>query len=297
MLLVLYLGQSPSPEFFYPQQDDDDLDRLNSTRSAATLIVQLPQQPMTSFADVATSPMTRTTTSSNKSSSVTTLSRVPSPISELPHQKIEKLQRKLGRPEKKFKEYDQQKYEREKRRSSPQSEVIQLSKTPADAFTLPRETTVLSRQQVDFAEMEEIRLKGPKSPHSRQNRRLENRDTSPAKLRALSPSKLREVRESNLSRTKTRYLDSSLSYKSDSALMESPLFRGGRGQATEALVRRPWDAPVTQLEERQYKHHVPKPVPRKLNKQKQAPDANFGVCIHLCTCVLHTYSIPVILHV
>lgn len=213
------------------------------------------------------------------------MSRVPSPISELPYQKIEKLQRKLTRPEKKFKEFDPQKYEREKLRNtkSPQSEVVQLSKTPADAFTLPREPTGLSKRQVDFAEMEEIRLKGPKSPEkapSRRSRRLDTRESmvSPAKLRDLqySPTKSRDT---NLSRSKSRFLDSSLSYKSDTILMESPLFRGSsRSNVADHLGKKPWDSPVSQTDERQYKHHVPRQPPKKFYKQKsQVPETNLGV--------------------
>ena len=244
---------------------------------------------MSSFADAATSPMTLTTTSSNKGSSITTTSRVPSPISDLPQGKIEKLQRKLNRTDKKFKEFDPQKYERDKSRvvRSPQSEVVQLSKTSADAFKLPRELTALSKQQVDFTEMEEIRLNGPKSTETRQSRKTETpRDSSPSKLRALSPSKIREMRESNLSRSKTRYLDSSLSYKSDSALMESPIFRRSHGSE---IGRKPWDAPMTQLEERQYKHHVPKQTHRRV-KQKQTTDSNFAVgYIHYAIASQFTY--------
>lgn len=210
------------------------------------------------------------------------MSRVPSPIAEIPRQKIEKLQRKLTRPEKKFKEFDPQKYEREKLRTmkSPVSEVVQLSKTPADAFTLPREPTIFSKKQVDFSEMEEIRLKGPKSPEKLS--RLSRHESSPTKIRELSPTKSREHhRDSNISRSKTRSVDSSMSFKSDSVLMESPLFKGSRNHVTESLSKRPWDAPVTQAEERQYRRQVPKQLPRKYNKPNQISDTNFGVCFYM----------------
>ncbi|XP_052270574.1 uncharacterized protein LOC127871561 isoform X2 [Dreissena polymorpha] len=281
--------KTPSPEFYFNNQDEDDLDRINSTRSAATLIVQLPSQPMMSYADAATSPMTLTTTSTN-TSSVTTSSRIPSPIAELPHQKIEKLHRKLSRPEKKFKEFDTQKYEREKLRSarSPVSEVVQLSRSSADSFILPREPTGISRKQVDFSEMEEIRLKGPKSPeklsrlsrHSRQGR-----EYSPRSRMADSTSPLRfkdGLREINQSRSRHRYLDSQLSTKSDSVIfMESPLFRGSKSNAMAELnLKNPYDPSLMGLhEERQYKHHVPKNHPRRYNKGNNVAETNFGLQI------------------
>lgn len=251
---------------------------MNSTRSAATLIVQLPVQPMTTFADAATSPMTLTTTSSNKSSSITTLSRAPSPVQEIVNRKFE---RKKIKPEKKFKEFDPQKYEREKLRSSttPVSEVVQLSRTPADAFILPHETTGLSRKHVDFSEMEEIRLKGPRSPEklSRLSRHRESRESSPSKMREPSPNKLREA---GSYRSRHRYLDSSLSIKSDITLMESPLFRGSKRNTLSEKVNRPPETPYT--DDRQYSHHVPKQQPRKYNAGKQqVTDSNFGVRIKL----------------
>ncbi|KAL4228163.1 Ultraviolet-B receptor uvr8 [Mactra antiquata] len=272
--------RSPSPEFYFPNDGDEtDRNNLNSTRSAATLIVQLPVQPMTSFADAATSPMTLTTTSSSKSSSITTLSRVPSPIGELAYRKHEKVSRRKARPEKKFKEFDPQKYEREKLRSSttPVSEVVQLSRTPADAFILPREPTGLSKKHVDFAEMEEIRLRGPRSPEklSRLSRYKENRDSSPTKFRVTSPDKYRDT---VASRSRHRYVDSSLSIKSDSAiLMESPLFKGSRKHVvTEMGHRTPLE--TVYGDERQYKHHVPKQQPRKYIKP-QLSESNFGLQI------------------
>ncbi|XP_045216677.2 bifunctional serine/threonine-protein kinase/NEDD4-like E3 ubiquitin-protein ligase isoform X2 [Mercenaria mercenaria] len=281
--------RSPSPEFYFANENGDETDRnnLNSTRSAATLIVQLPVQPMTSYADAATSPMTlTTTTSSTKSSSVTTLSRVPSPVSEIANKKFDKIMKKRIKPEKKFKEFDPQKYEREKLRSSttPVSEVVQLSKTPADAFILPRETTGLSRKHVDFSEMEEIRLKGPRSPEklSRLSRHKESREPSPSKFRELSPSKFREpspikLRESGSKLSRHRYLDTSLSLKSDITFMESPLFRSSKKHTLVEKAPRLPETPYT--DERQYTHHVPKQQPRKYNKQPQVTDSNFGLQI------------------
>lgn len=268
---------TPSPEFYFAN-DGDETDRykLNSTRSAATIIIQLPVQPMMSYADAATSPMTLTTaTSSSAASSVTTLSRVPSPVPELINKKIDKYERKKRRPEKKFKEFDPQKYERDKLRSSttPVTEVVQLSKTSADAFILPRETTGLSRQHVDFSEMEEIRLNGPRSSEklSRLSRHIDSRESNPIKLRAPSPGRFRDA---GLGHSRHKYLDSSLSYKNDITLMESPLFRGSRKTHLTEKVYRPGEASPT--DERQYSHHVPKQMPRKYSKQ-QVAESNFGV--------------------
>jgi hypothetical protein len=277
------LDRTPSPEFYFANENGEETDRnnLNSTRSAATLIVQLPVQPMTSYADAATSPMTLTTTSSNTSSSVTTLSRVPSPIQEITNRKFDKLMKKQIKPEKKFKEFDPQKYEREKLRSSttPVSEVVQLSRTPANAFTLPHETTGLSRKHVDFSEMEEIRLKGPRSPEklSRLSRHRESRESSPTKFREPSPSKLRE----SVNRSRHKYLDSSLSFKSELTLMESPLFKGSKKNSLLERVARVPETPY--MDERQYTHHVPKQQPRKYtNQPPQVTESNFGVCLVIC---------------
>ncbi|XP_052792899.1 uncharacterized protein LOC128226856 isoform X2 [Mya arenaria] len=277
--------RSPSPELFFPKEDDDDVDRINSTRSAATMIVRVPSQPLLTYADAGTSPMTLTTASTN-SSSVTTSSRVPSPISELPRNKIEKLQRKLSRPEKKFREFDPMKFERDKLRSSksPVSEVVQLSRSSADSFILPREPTGLSKKHVDFSEMEEIRLKGPKSPEklSRQSRHRESREASPTRTRhkdSLSPFK-DHMRDLNHSRSRHRFLDSQLSHKSDSAiLMESPLFRGSRSTAMTELLSRPSpDTPLALVDDRHYKHHVPKHQARKY-KTGTLTETNFGLQI------------------
>ncbi|XP_060563463.1 X-linked retinitis pigmentosa GTPase regulator-like isoform X2 [Ruditapes philippinarum] len=272
--------RTPSPEFYFANENGEETDRnnLSTTRSAATLIVQLPVQPMTSYADAATSPMTLTTTSSNTSSSVTTLSRVPSPVQEITNRKFDKLMNKQIKPEKKFKEFDPQKYEREKLRSSttPVSEVVQLSRTPANAFTLPHETTGLSRKHVDFSEMEEIRLKGPRSPEklSRLSRHRESRESSPTKFREPSPSKLRE----SVNRSRHKYLDSSLSFKSELTLMESPLFKGSKKNSLLERVARVPETPY--MDERQYTHHVPKQQPRKYtNQPPQVTESNFGLQI------------------
>ena len=265
------------------------MDRINSTRSAATMIVRLPTQPSMSHADVATSPMTLTTTTgtSTKTSSVTTASsRVPSPISELPRHKIEKLSRRMSRPDKKFKELDPQRYERDRTQSSrsPFSEVVQLSKSSAESFALPRTPTGLSKHHVDFTEMEEIRLKGPKSPEklSRLSRHKESREASPGRRSKDSGSPLKEhLRDLNQSRSRHRFLDTQLSNKSDSAiLMESPLFRGSRSHAMmELLSRTPGDTPLALVDDRHYKHHVPKQQPsRRSNRPSKLTETNFGVC-------------------
>ena len=231
---------------------------------------------MTTYADAATSPMTLTTTSTNstKSSSITTLSRVPSPLHEIPHHRPLKT---ILKQEKKFKEFDPQKFERERLRNyTPAiSEVVQFSKSPADAFTLPHEPTGLSKKHVDFAEMEEIRLKGPKFPgrHYKSNKYKPPRTSSPMKFRETSPGQLREGTQS---KSRLRHMESVLSWKSDSALMESPLFKGSRQNAISEYGRKPWDSILIE-EDRQYKHHVPKHPPRQYIKSKPT-DVNFGVC-------------------
>lgn len=273
--------RSPSPEFIFANDGDETerpVSNLNTTRSAATLIVQLPRQPMTSFADAATSPMTLTTTSSNKSSSVTNSSRVPSPIPELKRLE-ERTRKKRTRPEKKFKEFDPQKYEREKLRSSvtPVSEIVQLSRTPADSFILPHETTGLSKKHVDFSEMEEIRLKGPRSPEKLSRASRHSRESSPTKMREPSPVKFREI---GPSKSRYRYLDSSLSSKSEMALMESPLFRGSKRNTLLETGHK--SLPTIPMDDRQYKHHVPRQQPRKYgNAPPPTPlaDSNFGLQI------------------
>lgn len=286
--------RSPSPEFYYVNKDqpEDDVTDLvpNTSRSTATIIVQLPKQPPSSYADAACSPMTLTTTSSNNSSSITTLSRVPSPVQEMfpmgMHMGMNmnmnmnmKFRKKPKRPEKKFKEFDPQKYEREKMRNNTPvvSEVVQLSKTPADSFILPREPTGFSKKHVDFSEMEEIRLKGPRSPEklSRLSKHRDFRESSPMKSRDGSPAKLEPLTSKS---RMMRYVDSSCSFKSDSALMESPIFRGRRPAALLEQHKRVLNS-LSLEDERQYKHHVPKHLPRKYqhNSRDRSMDPNFGV--------------------
>ena len=236
---------------------------------------------MTSYADAATSPMTLSSTTGSKSSSMYSQSRVPTPVFELP-KNIKPVKR---HPERRYKEYEPIKHEKPKVFSQPVAEIVQVSKTSADAFTLPREPTQVAQKHVDFSELEESRLtSGWRSAEimSRlSNRHKDIREPYSPNL-SYSPTRLKDSfekfdRSRDLSpvRTRMRHVDNSVAFKSDSVLMDSPLFKSKRNCNTGIQPKVSWCS-TEQEEERQYRHHVPKQIQRKYNRPSQA-DSNFAV--------------------
>ena len=279
---TVFAARSPTPECYYTNNEDACIDgTIPASARSHTLVVQVPVQQVMSYVDAATSPMTLSSTTGSKNSSVYSQSRVPSPILDLPTN-IKPIKRK---PERRFKEFDPLKPERTKIFTPPVSEIVQVSKTSADAFTLPREPTQVAQKHVDFSELEESRLSfGNRSPEklsrlSRHSREL--RDPYSPKL-SPSPTKFKDhldrfdkFRDLSPVRSRLRHIDSSLSFKSDSVLMDSPLFKSARNNTT-LQAKKPWFSSETEEEERQYKHHVPKQIPRKYATPRQAEN-NFAV--------------------
>ena len=281
LLFLLFLAaRSPSPEFYYLNNEESFHDAyVPASARSHTLVVQVPGQPVMSYADAATSPMTLSTTTGSKSSSQYSHSRVPTPVLELP-KTIKPVKRR-------YKEFEPTKYEKPKVFSQPIAEIVQVSKTSADAFTLPREPTQITRKHVDFSELEESRLSsGWRSAEmfsrlSNKNRDLRdqyspNLGHSPTRLKE-TYEKFNRLRDLSPVRSRLRHIDNSLAFKSESVLMDSPLFKSNRNSNTNNQPKVSWCS-TEQEEERQYKHHVPKQIQRKYSRPKQG-DSNFSVSI------------------
>ena len=278
--LCLFLARSPSPEFYYQNNEEWDQNQ-NIPPSARSLVVQVPMQPVMSCVDAATSPMTLSTTTGSHSSSMYSQSRVPSPVPEL----ITTFRPARRKQDRRFREFDPLKFERTKVFTLPVSETIQVSKTSADAFTLPREPTQVAQKHVDFSELEESRFSpGTKSPEKLSRLSRHSRDSKESYTPKLSntPTRLKDrlerlekLRDLTPVRSRQRHIDSNLSHNSDSILMDSPLFKSSRNDSLTIQPKKPWNSLDPEVE-RQYRHHVPKPIPRKYEKQKQS-DSNFAV--------------------
>ena len=281
MMSFMFLALSPSPDFFYTNIEDDTDRTQIIPPSARSLVVQVPVQPVSSYVDAATSPMTLSTTTGSKTSSMNSQSRVPSPVPDL----LPNFRPIWRKQERRYREYDPLRYERTKVFTLPVSETIQVSKTSADAFTLPREPTQITQKHVDFSELEESRFSpGTKSPEKLSRLSRYSRDSKDSYTPKLSNTptrlkdrleKLEKLRDLTPVRSRLRHLDSNVSHNSDSILMDSPLFKSSRTNSLTNQSKKQGNSLEVE-EERQYKHHVPKQMPRKYEKYKQA-DSNFAV--------------------
>ena len=281
MISFLFLALSPSPDFFYPN-NEDEMDRTQIIPpSARSLVVQVPVQPVSSYVDAATSPMTLSTTTGSKTSSMNSQSRVPSPVPDL----LPNFRPVWRKQDRRYREYDPLRYERTKVFTLPVSETIQVSKTSVDAFTLPREPTQITQKHVDFSELEESRFSpGTKSPEKLSRLSRYSRDSKDSYTPKLSNTptrlkdrleKLEKLRDLTPVRSRLRHLDSNFSHNSDSILMDSPLFKSSRTNSLTNQSKKQGNS-LELEDERQYKHHVPKQMPRKYEKHKLA-DSNFAV--------------------
>ncbi|XP_033749791.1 uncharacterized protein LOC117334342 isoform X2 [Pecten maximus] len=329
---------APTPDIPQePMQEDEETELVmngtgvpesaRSTKLVVQVPINSPKKEMATQRDVATSPIPFSSTES-ESAAQEYVSPAPTKVDSeqaVPHELSEsqeaqenrefraKIQKTYNREDmtKLFLNYDRQKTCGIKHPTT----VVQISRTSADSFMLPRENTSFTSKQIDFAEIEHFRSRGNNKSHEKLLIQGKSA-TDGGVVRMLESSYTgRSYPEEGTSRL--QFIDNSYSPYSrggnsfhhkfpDGRLMDSPSLRSGRHSETTIInlsqferaasnyamlvsrasessladYARSWAAPETSDDTRpsRSKNHVRPPQPSNSIPNKNN-DANFGLQI------------------